>query len=264
MTWTFDDIKHRTATARVGTAVTNRTAGTRGSGTAMNPGSPSNIPCPFFVDPEDCEVAPNSTKTFVLRFQPLDADEFVYALKGTTLPSFEASVQGEGAEGDDDKVSQPTYRGPVRIVTRGTAKRPICHFDIQESRDYLAKRPPNMKNEFGLIAPIESTDLRVVSLESTGLRTRNTFRFHIINPTNDNFEFLWESIGEPSAYWRCVQSSGMLFGGKRVEVVFEYLPEETSVAENFFKFRLPKIGLEQTFLFSGHVTEPKVFLRAVS
>ena len=51
----------------------------------------------------------------------------------------------------------------------------------------------------------------------------------------------------------------MLFGGKRVEVVFEYLPEETSVAENFFKFRLPKIGLEQTFLFSGHVTEPKVF-----
>jgi hydrocephalus-inducing protein len=99
----------------------------------------------------------------------------------------------------------------------------------------------------------------VVSLESIGLRTRNTFRFHIINPTAENYEFLWESLGDASAYWRCVQSAGMLFAGKRIEIVFEYLPEDTSVAESFYRFKLPRAGLEQTFLFSGSVKEPQVF-----
>jgi hydrocephalus-inducing protein len=267
VSWTFDDIKHRTATARVGTAMTRGTApGTRGGTAAAQ--SPANIPCPFFVEPEEAEVAPNSTKTFKLKFQPLDADDFVYALKGMTLPSPDTPAEGEdgaaaaaAAAAADDRNGEAlaNYRGPVRIITRGTAKRPVCHFEMVESREYLARREPNMKNEHGLVAPIEATDLRVVSLESTGLRTRNTYRFHIINPTSENYEFMWESIGEPSAYWRCVQASGMLFGGKRVEVVFEYLPEETSTAESFFKFRLPKVGLEQIFLFSGHVTEPRVF-----
>eukprot|EP00605_Chrysophyceae_sp_TOSAG23-4_P000636 GSChrysophyteH1.ASY1.ANO1.717.1 assembled CDS len=197
ISWTCEDIKHRTTTA-----------------------PPSPIPCPFFIDPEECEVKPLETKTFTLKFQPLDADDFVYALKG------EAEFE-KGA-----------LRGPVRMVLRGTAKRP---------------------NEMGLLAPIEATDLRCVELESTGLRTRNTFRFHIINPTGDNYEFIWETCGDPSASWRCVQKAGMLFAGKRIEVVFEYLPEETGVAESFFKFRLPNANLEQMFLFSGNVVEPRVF-----
>eukprot|EP00606_Chrysophyceae_sp_TOSAG23-5_P000584 GSChrysophyteH2.ASY1.ANO1.693.1 assembled CDS len=199
ISWTCEDIKHRTTTA-----------------------PPSPIPCPFFIDPEECEVKPLETKTFTLKFQPLDADDFVYALKAEGEAEFE-----KGA-----------LRGPVRMVLRGTAKRP---------------------NEMGLLAPIEATDLRCVELESTGLRTRNTFRFHIINPTGDNYEFIWETCGDPSASWRCVQKAGMLFAGKRIEVVFEYLPEETGVAESFFKFRLPNANLEQMFLFSGNVVEPRVF-----
>ena len=98
----------------------------------------------------------------------------------------------------------------------------------------------------------------MVELESTGLRSRNTYRFHIINPTSDNYEFLWESVGEPSPFWRCVQSAGMLFAGKRIEMVFEYLPDEVAVAEAFFKFKLANAGLEQLFVFAGKVVEPKV------
>ena len=257
VTWSFDDIKRRTATARTAhTSQTARTSMTRMGTAAAN----TAIPCPFFVDPEDCEIGPMQTKTFNLKFQPLDADDFVYALKGLTIaspaPAEEAEAEGEATEG------LPALRGPMRMVLRGTAKRPVCHFEMQESPDYLAGRLPNMKNEHGLFAPIEATDLRVVELESTGLRTRNTFRFHIINPTAENYEFKWESIGDPSASWRCVQSAGMLFAGKRIEIVFEYLPEETSVAESFFKFRLPLAGLEQVFLFSGKVVEPKVFFSA--
>ena len=250
VSWSFDDIKRRTTTA-VRTAQTARTNVTRmGTGAA----APSNIPCPFFIDPEESEVGAMQTKTFKLKFQPLDADDFVYALKGITIPSLPPPpAAGEEAP------EEGALRGPVRMVLRGSANRPICHFDMKESTEYLAKRPPNMKNEMGLFAPIEATNLRVVALESTGLRTRNTYRFHIINTTGENYEFLWETCGDPSASWRCVQSAGMLFAGKRIEIVFEYLPEETSVAESFFKFRLPKANVEQMFLFSGRVIEPKIF-----
>ena len=51
----------------------------------------------------------------------------------------------------------------------------------------------------------------------------------------------------------------MLFAGKRIEMVFEYLPDDIAIAESFFKFKLVNIGLEQLFLFSGKVMEPKVY-----
>jgi hydrocephalus-inducing protein len=50
----------------------------------------------------------------------------------------------------------------------------------------------------------------------------------------------------------------MMYAGKRIEVLFEYLPEDTAVAEAFFKFTIPKMQLEQLFLFTGNVIEPKV------
>ena len=116
-----------------------------------------------------------------------------------------------------------------------------------------------MKNENGLNSPIEVTDIRVAELESIGLQTRNTFRFYITNTTSTNYEFIWESMGDPSPFWRCVQGAGMMYAGKRIEMVFEYLPEEVAVAEAFFKFRIPNMMLEQVFLFTGKVEEPKVF-----
>jgi hydrocephalus-inducing protein len=150
----------------------------------------------------------------------------------------------------------PTF---VSMVLRGSGKRPVCHFDIQETLDYMSRRPFNMKNENGLNSPIEVTDIRVAELESIGLQTRNTFRFYVTNTTSANYEFLWESLGDPSPFWRCVQGAGMMYSGKRIEMVFEYLPEEVAVAEAFFKFRIPNMMLEQTFLFTGKVEEPKVF-----
>jgi hydrocephalus-inducing protein len=50
----------------------------------------------------------------------------------------------------------------------------------------------------------------------------------------------------------------MMFPGKRIEMLFEYLPEDTHVAEAFFMFKLPKVGLSQLFLFAGKVNEPKI------
>jgi hypothetical protein len=186
---------------------------------------------------------------------PLDADDFVYLLTGDTTGT--GNGVGMGVGGAAATIGAPGEGPPddgiVRMVLRGSAKRPVCHFELKETPDYLSRRAGNLKNEHGMLSPIEGADLKVVEVESTGLRTRNTFRFHIINPTADNFDFLWEAVGEPSPFWRCVQGAGMLFAGKRIEMVFEYLPDEVAVAETFFKFKLVQAGLEQMFLFAGKV-----------
>ena len=240
--WSFDDVKRRGVTTKGGgqSRLQSRL------GTASNA---TKIPCPFFIEPEECDVPAKGSRQFTLKFLPLECDDFVYALRGETLPCPNAAA----TDGEN------TFLGPIRMIIRGTAKRPLCHFEMKETPEYLSRRLTTLKNEIGIVSPIENGDLRVVELESVGLRTRNTFRFHIINPTNDNYEFTWETMGDPSPFWRCVLTSGMLFAGKRIEMVFEYLPEETSIAESFFKFKLPNVGVEQLFLFAGKVTEPKVY-----
>jgi hydrocephalus-inducing protein len=252
--WAFDNMKRKgTAGTRAGTRLASR------AGTTAN--TMATVPCPFTVEPELIEVPANSSQRFTLKFLPLEAEDFVYLLRGETLLTLHEPAEGEAAppasDGDLD-AQGPQLKGPIRMVVRGTAKRPICHFDMKESPEYLQSRPANMKNEMGLVSPIEASEIRVVEVESVGLRTRNTFRFHIINPTNDSFEFLWESCGESQPAWRCVQSAGMLFAGKRVEIIFEFLPEELGNSEAFFKFKLPTMGLEQMFLFAGKVREPRV------
>jgi hypothetical protein len=245
--WTFDDMKKRGNTrainqSRLGSRVGNDTL-------------PTSISCPFSIDPEEESVDAKSERQFCLKFLPLDAGDFVYLLRGDTLT---AALPEQNLPLSINTTSEMSGSS-VRMVLRGTGKRPICHFDIKETLDYMTRRPLNMKNENGLNSSIEATEIRVAELESTGLQTRNTFRFHVTNPTSDNYEFIWEAMGDPSPFWRCVQSSGMMFTGKRIEMVFEYLPEEVNVAEAFFKFRIPHLGLEQIFLFTGKVSEPKVF-----
>ena len=244
--WSFDDI------SRKGTTRGQTRQGTARIGTAGTRANESSIPNPFSIDPEECEVPPMSSKQFNLKFLPLDCENFVYLLKGETLPSAVTSVANGIIE------AAPSDSSAIRMVIRGSAKRPICHFDMVESLQYLSTRPLNLKNENGIMSPIECGDIRVVNMESIGLRTRNTYRFQIINPTSENFEFLFEAVGDPSPAWRCVHQSGMLFAGKRIEIIFEYLPEDVNIAESFFRFRVPSAGLSQLFLFAGKVIEPKV------
>jgi hydrocephalus-inducing protein len=205
---------------------------------------PNDIPCPFKVEPDECVLAPNSSKEFFVKFAPMDAGDFIYRLNGNFF-------------GNKENNNKPSS-SPVNMIFQGLAKRPVCHIDVKETLDYLSRRLPNLKNENGLNSSIETSDLKVVEVESVGLRTRNTFKFYITNTTNESYEFLWETMGEASPFWRCVQSAGMMFPGKRIEMLFEYLPEDINVSEAFYKFTIPKMGLTQIFLFSGKVNEPKV------
>ena len=254
--WHFDDVKKKQLT-RQNTALQSRSV-SRPSTTRKNSLLISNnVPCPFTIEPEEYSILPNSTKEFKLIFLPLDADEFIFLLRGETSPV----VVGTNNNTIESLIQIPNVTiGNIRMILRGIAKRPLCHFEIIESPDYLTRRLSNIKNEFGIISPIESTDIRVIEIESIGLKTRNTFRFHVINTTNENYDFIWTNVGEYSSSWKCIQSSGILFAGKRIEMIFEYVPEDMEISESFYKFKLLNVNVEQLFLFAGKVREPKIFL----
>ena len=270
--WKFDEIRRRGG-PRLGTAqLLSRSSSRQAAAASLSllaslVANTTSALNPFSIEPQEVSVGPKSSQEFSIRFHPLETDEFVYALKGDTLSMGTAdsiapvAVAAVNFSEDSNDAAIASSRGVLAMVVRGSAKRPICHFEMKESFDYLARRPPNMKNELGIFAPIES-EVNVAEVESIGIRSRNTYRFHVLNPTSENMEFSWEVAGDANPFWRCVYSSGMLFSGKRVEMVFEYLPEDTSVAEVFFRFRLPNANLDQFFLFSGKVIEPRVFFNS--
>lgn len=88
---------------------------------------------------------------------------------------------------------------------------------------------------------------------------RNTKRFYVVNPTNSSYEFVWESIGEANPAWKCTTPKGMIMGGKKGEMVFEYTPDsDEEYSEAFYRFKIDQFSLEELFLFTGSVTEPGI------
>lgn len=246
LSWTLRDLKSRTP--RPTSASLSRTgARTPLYGSAYPPSYPQSRP--FFIIPESAVVGPNSAVEFGITFHPLDANDFSFLLEGKTCP-----VSQRSTSEDDARNLGP---GSVNMILNGTAKRPLCHFEVVESQEYLSVRKINIKNENGQFKPIISKDIRVVKTESVGLKSKNILKFYVINTTDEKYDYSWIPMGDPSSFWKCGQCSGTLFPGKRTEILFEYVPEDVQIAESFYIFKL-SCDVEQLFLFVGTVTEPRV------
>ena len=191
------------------------------------------VPCPFTIEPSDGAIAANSDQQFVVKFSPLEVDDFCY-VASCNMPGL-ATAAARPAEEEDNPNPPPE---PLKISMRAKASRPIVHFELGDQNDYLSRRPANLRNELGLFGQIEASSVRAVETESRGTRVRNTKRFHVVNPTASAYHFTWVPQGNPSPAWRCVTSSGMILAGKRGEMVFEYTPDDVNVAESFFRFQI--------------------------
>ena len=200
------------------------------------------VPCPYTIEPSEGAIPAQSDQQFVVTFAPIEVDDFCY-LARCNMPSL-----------------VKTEEGPNELVVsvRGKSNRPIVHVELGDQNDYLSRRQNNLRNELGLFGQIEASSVRVVEMESRGTRVRNTKRFHVINPTSNNYNFSWAPQGNPSPAWRCVTSKGMILAGKRGEMVFEYTPDDVGVAESFFKFTIQGTSVDEIFLFAGNVVEPVV------
>lgn len=199
------------------------------------------VPCPFIIEPPEGAIPATSEQQFTLTFSPTEVDDFCYVAR-CNMPGLVI------AEDQQELV----------VSLRGKATRPIVHFELGDQNDYLARRAGNLRNELGLFGQIEASSVRVIEMESRGTRVRNTKRFHVVNPTSESYVFSWVPQGNPSSAWSCATVKGHILPGKRGEMVFDYTPDETGVAESFYKFKIEGTSVDELFLLSGSVVEPVV------
>ncbi|OQR91449.1 hydrocephalus-inducing protein [Achlya hypogyna] len=192
-----------------------------------------DTPCPFAIEPEAGEIGPDDSQEFVVRFAPIEVADYVYKLEGHLK------------NGD-----------ALSIAVRGSSLRPVCHVDLEPS-DYAQRRSLSMVGPAGELGPLDAS-VRVVEMESLGVRVRNTRRFYVINPTNVSYEFAWVPEGRVSPAFRCATPKGLMLSGKRCEMVFEFTPTQMELEEMFWRLKIDHFHVDQLFLFVGTTTEPRV------
>ncbi|GLE01730.1 hypothetical protein PINS_up010564 [Pythium insidiosum] len=195
--------------------------------------------CPFEVTPDSGVIAAEETQTFVVRFAPMEVDDFRYELVLEVPSDVSASA-------------------PLRIPVIGSSLRPACHFDVERS-DYAQRRAPNRPGPHDELGPLDPS-IKVIEMESLGIRVRNTKRFYVVNPTNVSYEFAWTPEGEVNPCFRCATPKGLMLAGKRCEMIFEFTPQQLDLQEMFWRFTIPHFQVNQLFLFVGTTTEPRVTL----
>ncbi|KDO23200.1 hypothetical protein SPRG_10008 [Saprolegnia parasitica CBS 223.65] len=193
-----------------------------------------DTPCPFSIEPDAGEICADDTQDFLVRFAPIEVAQYVYRLEGHLK-------NGDG----------------IRIRVSGASLRPVCHVDVEPS-DYAQRRSLAMIGPGGELGPLDPS-VRVVEMESLGIRVRNTRRFYVINPTNVSYEFAWVPDGpHVNPAFRCATPKGLMLSGKRCEMVFEFTPTQMELQEMFWRLKIDQFGVDQLFLFVGTTTEPRV------
>lgn len=203
----------------------------------------------YSVEPAAGEIEPGQELEVTVRFSPTEVEDC------TRILACEIPHLAEGQK-------------PLERTLTGRVQRPWCHMELQES-DYLSsgRRNPDMRGPTGGLGPLDPAT-KVIEFDSLGFRIRNTRRFFVLNPTNIQYEFVWEHLPVPGddrpSPFRCQTARGTIGGGKRFEMVLDYTPEEDQLREDHWVFRIPEQGISVPFLLVGHVKEPHVVLSTSS
>jgi hydrocephalus-inducing protein len=94
------------------------------------------------------------------------------------------------------------------------------------------------------------------------MQVKNTKRFFVLNPTNQGYEFEWEQPDEESnlnsKLFKCLTSKGVIYSGKKFEMIFEYTPNTLDTHESYWNFKINSEKLTHKFLFHGVAREPMI------
>ncbi|KAF0682818.1 Aste57867_25117 [Aphanomyces stellatus] len=188
---------------------------------------------PFSISPESGEIGGGESQDFHVRFAPMEVHEFLFRLTCHMRNGKEHAID-----------------------VQGMSLRPVCHIDLEPS-DYAGRRALNLVGPSGELGPLDPS-VRVVEMESLGIRVRNTKRFYVINPTNISYEFVWLPEGNVNPCFRCATPKGLMLAGKRCEMVFEFTPQQMELQEMFWRLKIAHFQVDQLFLFVGTTSEPRV------
>ena len=119
----------------------------------------------------------------------------------------------------------PGVHGPV-LALRARSLMPYCHFELEDS-DYIrsARRQPDLPGPRGA-PPGANLDpnTRVLELDCIGVGSKCTKAFSIINPTNQNFTYVWsceDGVGNAARAREigCATPAGNICAGKTAQVI---------------------------------------------
>ena len=114
-------------------------------------------------------------------------------------------------------------QGPT-IAVKARSLMPYCHFELEDS-DYIssARRNPELRGPGG--APPGTTldpNTRVIEFQTVGVGVKNLKKFSIVNPTSQNYSFLWAGENDPNPKkipsFTCLTPRGYVTSGKKFEV----------------------------------------------
>eukprot|EP00397_Hematodinium_sp_SG-2012_P000030 GEMP01000030.1.p1 GENE.GEMP01000030.1~~GEMP01000030.1.p1 ORF type:complete len:4608 (+),score=1069.56 GEMP01000030.1:10-13833(+) len=186
----------------------------------------------YMLTPKTGVVPAAQTQEFVVRFSPTEVENF----NGT-------------AECDISDLSDACT--PLSFPVFATAIRPVCHFELPSS-DYRERRE-------GTIDPIDPKCMIIEFPPSLGTKIKNTKRFYVLNPTAEPYDFVWVPDEDATEdCFRCITKRGTIHGGKKFEIVFEYVPLSVGTHEMMWNFTIVGKNVEQQFLVVGSVKEPRI------
>ncbi|CAL7939802.1 unnamed protein product [Xylocopa violacea] len=201
---------------------------------------------PFAIHPEMGAILPGQSVECTLKFSPKDV--FYYkAYLACKVENFDP------------------HRADLRILILARSLLPYCHFDVQES-DYVTggRRDPSRPGPVGyeIDDPTLWRNIRVIEFKVVGVGETHVKKFHLINPTADDYRFSWRDrtlrASDEISNFHCTVTDGVAERGKRTDLAFTFLAEELGVFESFWLFSIDRYNLECLFLVAGVVTEPSV------
>ena len=156
----------------------------------------------------------------------------------------------------------PPTSSDIEVPLMGESVMPYCHFELPTvSYSQLASTLDIKTSTASYTTPLNPST-RVLAFESCGVGIKVARSFHVINPTNLTYEFVWqtdlkEDVTKP---FICQTKTGSISGGKKFEMTFEFLPSTLEYEECLWKFTIPSLALTVPLLFIGYIIEPKVLL----
>ena len=201
---------------------------------------------PFSVEPAFGKLEPGKSQSFKVKFAPLN------------LNDYQARLLCQIPNTEDGKV------GPM-IAVKGRGLLPYCHVELEES-DYITagRRDPDLPGPGGAASGLGLDPMiKVIEFNCIGLESNVKKSFDIINPTSVDYGFEWlkdddQNDCQKHNQFICHQSHGILHGGKKFTITFEFEPSKIGIVEDFWKFKIPQYDLVVPFVLVGQVSEPKV------
>ena len=187
----------------------------------------NNDTAPYTISPQNGNIPPQSDEVITITFSPLEIDDF----------NFKRILKCNIKDLD------PNLK-ELSIELSGDAERPICHFEMVGG----------VKREGGMT---------ILQFESIGMMIKNTVRFFALNPTNQGYNFEWEQPDEDlipniNKVFKCLTPKGVIYSGKKYEMVFTYTPNSLGKHEAFFNFKIPSENQIHKFALHGITREPMI------